>query len=150
MSSTAWKRNWKIESPLIDSSLEIFFCNDEHLFYVKLQDAYAAEKDTLGTWYSIGYTAPGTVSQGTASTAASSKSTNFSYKETVGETETWTASNNSKLNDCAADSKAWTVTTTKNTGNDAATLGALKHVAAVSKTGCDVLTPTFEQIGNSK
>lgn len=99
---------------------------------MKLQDAYAAEKDTLGTWYSIGYTAPGTVSQGTASTAASSKSTNFSYEETVGATETWTASNNSKLNDCAANTKAWTVKTTKNTGNDAATLGALKHIAAVS------------------
>ena len=114
---------------------------------MKLQDAYAAEKDTLGTWYSIGYTAPGTVSQGTASTAASSKSTNFSYTETVGTTETWTASNNSKLNDCKADSKAWTVTTTKNSATDAATLGALKHVAAVSGTGCDVLTPTFVQIG---
>ncbi len=117
---------------------------------MKLQDAYAAEKDTLGTWYSIGYTAPGTVSQGTASTAASSKSTNFSYTETVGETETWQASNNSKLNDCAANTNAWTVTTTKNEEDDAKTLGALKHVAKVSGTGCDVLTPTFEQIGNSK
>ncbi len=117
---------------------------------MKLQDAYAAEKDTLGTWYSIGYTAPGKVSQGTASTGASSKSTNFSYTETVGTTEIWTASNNSKLNDCKANSDAWTVKTTKTTGTDAGTLGALKHVAAVSGTGCDVLTPTFEQIGNSK
>lgn len=116
---------------------------------MKLQDAYAAEKDTLGTWYSIGYTAPGEVSQGTASTGAFSKSTNFSYTETVGTTEIWTASNNSKLNDCKNDSKAWTVTTTKNSSTDAATLGALKHVAAVNGTGCDVLTPSFTQIGNS-
>ncbi len=116
---------------------------------MKLQDAYAAEKDTLGTWYSIGYTAPGTVTQGTASTAASSKSTNFSYTETIGTTEIWAATNNSKLNDCAQNTKAWTVTTTKNSADDSKTLGALKHVAAVSGTGCDVLTPTFVQIGNA-
>ena len=43
-------------------------------FYVKLQDAYAAESNKLGTWELIGYVAPGAKSAGEAG-----ETTNFKY-----------------------------------------------------------------------
>lgn len=132
------------------------FCKAQYLagktrLYVKLQDAYAAEKDTLGSWELIGYTAPGEVTK--ASDGWSSESANFKYSETYSakKSEVWKASNKSKLNDCAASAdNGWTVTTTQTADGDLATFGALTHVAAVTGEGCGVLTPSFDQIGNKK
>lgn len=65
--------------------------------YINMQDAFAIEKDDVGTWKEIGYTAPGV--KGDESSFASK---NFTYKggAVTSSATTWQATANSKLNDC--------------------------------------------------
>lgn len=73
--------------------------------YVKLQDAFAAERNAVGGWKLIGYTVPA--------------SNNFSYAGAIGESVTveissslesvgWQANNKVVLNDCTVSSNAGT------------------------------------------
>lgn len=118
--------------------------------YVKLADAYAAEKEAIGTFSQIGYVPPGTKQQ-----AGGYLTTTFSYTETqqgdegAYTNEVWTATAQGKMNDCAANS-TWTVTTTLTAAENTATTGTLTHVAAVNGDNCEVLTPSFTKIGNSQ
>ena len=61
---------------------------------MKLQEAYAAEKNEVGGWSVIGYTAPGAKTD-----SINFESPNFKY---IGGGAAWSASNTAKLNDCAA------------------------------------------------
>lgn len=110
---------------------------------MKLQDAYAAESNQLGTWQQIGYNAPNDAS------GSSSQSTNFMYgasTATVNQTgnATWGAYNRVALNDCSAGSSdVWTV-------KPDVTDGSVSWTADISGgvTGdCGVLTPNFVNIG---
>ena len=115
--------------------------------YVKLADAYAAEKEEIGNFSQIGYVPPGKVSGNTWVTNT------FTYSETLtaSTSEVWTATSNGKMNDCAS-GKSWTVTTTKTGSENTAASGTLTHVAATpdgTSGACGVLTPSFTAIGNS-
>ena len=104
---------------------------------MKLADVYFTEKVELGTWAQIGYNAP----NGTG--GANASSTNFAYsgvEAPASGSATWTAANRVGLNDCAANSGSWTTTPTVSNGS-------VSWAAAVTGTGCDVLTPNFEKIG---
>ena len=115
--------------------------------YVKLADAYAAEKEEIGNFAAIGYVPPG------KKEGDGWKTNTFTYTETLaaGTSETWTATSNGKMNDCAS-GQNWTVTTTKTGAENTATSGTLTHVAATpdGATGaCGTLTPSFTAIGNN-
>ncbi len=121
---------------------------------MKLADAYAAEKETVGSFSDIGYVPPGQ-----KQSAGGYKTTTFSYTEALtaatgegasGNTQNvWTATSEGKMYDCAKGS-TWTVTTTLTDAANTAAQGTLTHVAAVNGNNCSVLTPSFENIGNSK
>lgn len=101
-----------------------------------MQDAYAVEKNDVGTWALIGYKAPQT-------TSTAGVTTNFTYTETSSKAGTWMAKNNVKLNDCTKDSK-WTVVSEM--ANDAQSAD-VNHTADVSDdTNCGGLTPSFESL----
>lgn len=117
---------------------------------MKLQDAYVAESGIyVGNWKTIGYNMPG--------------SNNFAYAEGNLTAETtalkgltakqaWTATNNAKLNDCAANSM-WTITIAE-AGNDDASKGSPITYDATTPakeqndtSDCAALTPNFTKIG---
>ena len=117
---------------------------------MKLQEAYFAEKNEVGGWNMIGYTAPGTSA---TKTEGSGYTTQFTYTggadkaatsvavgtTASGATALWTAANRGALNNCSAGS--WTISVWNNSGKDS-------YVAAVTGTGCAELTPNFSAIGH--
>jgi len=111
--------------------------------YVKMQQAYVSEAVAIGPWDMIGYKAPGT----------GNKTTNFAYagfttgatvELATGKNSAWTATNNTKLNDCASAAN-WVVDVAAATGTVSA--GEAVFNAVVSGTGCSELTPNFKTIG---
>ncbi len=113
--------------------------------YVKLQQAFVAEKNTYGGWTAIGYTAPG---KSATNTNGSGYTTNFAYsgsfdKGTTSHTSGtgWTAASRTQLNDCPQ-GNSWTVTLNAITNdNDSYTASAGTDAACVG------LTPNFDKIG---
>jgi prepilin-type N-terminal cleavage/methylation domain-containing protein len=103
--------------------------------YVKMQDAYAVEKNDVGTWALIGYKAPQTTSQ-------AGVTTNFTYTETSSGAGTWNATNNVKLNDCAKNS-TWSVVSKM---ANAAESADVNHSATISGDNCEGLTPSFKSL----
>ncbi|WP_458449391.1 hypothetical protein [Fibrobacter sp.] len=74
-----------------------------------MQDAFAQEKQAVGTWPEIGYSAPGTA-----------KSNKSKYESKVfefsgAETHNWIAKPLSDLNDCTAASGKWQLNATYDT-----------------------------------
>lgn len=115
-----------------------FFSKFSPTSYVKLQDAYAVEKNAVGSWTLIGYKAPQT-------TGTANETTNFAYTEdyTGGKSEVWTAKSKVKLNDCAI-GNTWTVTSAM---ADAAVSADVNHTAAIGdSTNCEGLTPSFTSL----
>ena len=113
---------------------------------MKLQDAFAAERNAVGGWTLIGYTAPGNGS-----------TTNFNYSGEVtadgtaatSTTDAWKAESKVDLNDCKATS-AWSLTAAPGVGG-AVTINTVLTQATGSGTGaCLALTPSFHQIGDGK
>lgn len=107
--------------------------------YVKLQDAYVAEKgDTLGTWGAIGYKM-----QNSASFTYDSV---LSAKTALGTTaaEVWKATSAVKLNDCAK-GKTWSLSAESATGDaSGATVAYTAKVDnATTDNDCSILTPQF-------
>ena len=130
--------------------LSVWYCRDIFTStYVKLQDAYVAESGiNVGNWKTIGYNMPGsnnfTYAQGevTASTTALK-----GLKAKSG----WTATNNAKLNDCAANSQ-WTITIAEADNADASKGSPITYNATTPAAGdnagdCAALTPNFTKIG---
>lgn len=115
-----------------------FFSKFSPTSYVKMQDAYAVEKNAVGNWALIGYKAPQT-------TGTANQTTNFAYTETytVGTSEVWTATSKVKLNDCAI-GNTWTVTSAM---ANAAVSADVNHAAALGDaTNCEGLTPSFTSL----
>jgi len=118
--------------------------------YVKVMNAYVAEKDSVSTWANIGYKAPGTASGSVFST------TTFKYTGAVTATKAvtaaaqngaWEAASKVKLNDCALGS-VWSI----NIANASADGGEISYAAfagaATSNLAdCEMLTPSFTKIG---
>ncbi len=111
--------------------------------YVKMQQAYVSEAVAIGNWAIIGYKAPGTANA----------TTNFTYSGFVtggtdntvalsgGQTDAWTAANNTKLNECDKGTN-WDIDITAGTSGSAAGEAEFK-----SNTKCADLTPNFTTIG---
>ena len=126
-----------------------FYINEDFpffaYFYVKLQEAYAAEKNEVGGWSAIGYTAPGEKKDSLNFT-----SSNFNY---VGGGAAWSASNIAKLNDCPAvtspsiSKNNWKIEAEM---KDAAQGDGAVVVTRTVTSGCEGLTPSFSSIGTSK
>lgn len=102
--------------------------------YVKLQDAYIAEKgDTVSVFGDIGY--------------EMSETNSFEYNDKItakaalsSETSAWEAKSKVALNDCAKEA-TWTLkVAASSTGNGAA------WTVALSDNKCKVLTPQFESL----
>ena len=115
--------------------------------YVKLQDAYAAESNQLGTWALIGYTAPGTKnSDGTFESTVYKYSGAMTAAVALAETgataqaKAWSAKATVALNDCKKDSE-WNIAVT------GATNGVTYANTYSDQTNCEALTPNFTNIG---
>ena len=114
--------------------------------YVKLQQAYVSEADSLGTWSLIGYKGPG------EGNSISSKTNNFSYADGISakmaipesDKKGWGATNSMKLNDCT-EAENWTVSMKTASGSAS---GDVAFTAAVTGgADCVALTPSFSTIG---
>lgn len=110
--------------------------------YVKLQEAFFAERNAVGSWTLIGYKAPGD----------SGVTTNFLYTEgnaadsTTGVVEgAWKAKNKTQLNDCASGDN-WAIKVTP-TAAAASVAASVAFDATVANAGCQALTPNFNSIG---
>lgn len=88
-----------------------------------MQDAYFQEKNNVGDWTQIGYSAPGT------GNSFSYESTVFKYSTTASTVEAttadWMAAPKSDLNDCPANSVGWKLTATKSDTDDKVRLSRL-------------------------
>ncbi|MCL4100562.1 hypothetical protein [Fibrobacter sp. HC4] len=120
--------------------------------YVKLQDAYVAEKGIrVGTWKEIGYLMKNSSNFYYCDAAACTNSTNaagYGDVTTIDEyifVSNWTATNVATLNDCNANSH-WTLTTSGNSSAGGLVSYSATVDGASGKTGagnCAVLTPNF-------
>ena len=112
--------------------------------YVKLQDAFFAERNAAGSFALIGYSVP--------------TSTNFTYTGaidaantvTVETAKAWAADNQVKLNECAPGGTSapnWTIKVTPGAPTSAASAGiTYKAEVGGSNGGCQSLTPNFTAI----
>ena len=110
--------------------------------YVKLQDAFFAERNAAGGFTLIGYSVP--------------TSANFNYGGAIGTGETvttatekaWHADNKVKLNECAPGGTSapnWTIKVTPGAPTSAASAG-ITYKANVTAAGCQSLTPNCTAI----
>ena len=113
---------------------------------MKLQEVYASEQNSIGSWVDIGYKDP---AGGDGS--SSGNTTNFSYINVmtgtgVTATGTWKAVSRVGLNDCTT-STTWTILSEYDNGTGNVTAQAS---FTANGTGCTVagLTPNFCKIGN--
>lgn len=109
---------------------------------MKLQEAFFAERNAVGSWTLIGYKAPGD----------SGSTKNFQYTEanaadtTTGTVEgAWKAKNKTQLNDCPSGDN-WAIKVTP-TAAAASVAASVAFNATVANAGCQALTPNFESIG---
>ena len=110
-------------------------------FYVKLQQAYAAESNAAGGWPLIGYTAPG---NGTTTNFTYTGAINAGGSTSAATANAWKAAPKVNLNDCAASGSSWQVQVAPGDGGSI----AFKSTITESKAGaCQALTPTFTKIG---
>ena len=112
--------------------------------YVKLQDAFFAERNAAGSFALIGYSVP--------------TSTNFTYAGAIAAANTvtsatekaWSANNLVKLNECTPGGSStpnWTIKVTPAAPTDEASAG-ITYEAKVGGTNgsCQSLTPNFTAI----
>ena len=105
---------------------------------MKLQEAYAAENNAVGTWAQIGYKDPGA--------GNGHKTTNFDYSSQAEAADgKWVASNRVALNDCNANN-TWTLETayTSSTGNL-----TTKAISSDEPNCVTALTPNFCKISTN-
>lgn len=106
--------------------------------FVKLQEAFAAENNAVGTWAEVGYKGPGSYVDG-----SNSETSSFTYAgASVGA---WVATNKVALNDCEK-SNTWSLTTSYDTGN-----GGITTVASsTAEPACvTALVPNFCKIATT-
>jgi prepilin-type N-terminal cleavage/methylation domain-containing protein len=115
--------------------------------YVKLQDAFVAERGTVvGNWTMIGYNMP--TSQNFSFAGAITSET--TALQGLGKTEGWAASNKAKLNECPT-GKNWIISVQEASTENAAKGSPIQYTAeydATNETKCKTLTPNFSSIGS--
>lgn len=131
--------------------------NKNNVSYVKLQDAFVAEKGIkVGTWKEIGYLMKNSSNFyfcDVASSACTSSNNTTGYGDVTtayGDNDyeaTWKATNIATLNDCAAGSN-WSLTTSQNDKAGGVVLytalvGKATAASDIASDDCGVLTPTF-------
>ena len=108
-----------------------------------MQDAYAVEADSVGTWAQIGYTGPG------SNTSSKAQSAVFKYDEVAksGENAGWSAKPAfAKLNDCET-TEGWTLNAQfQRTGTNQGNVG---YKAAGDKD-CTDLTPAWDKLDDGR
>ena len=105
--------------------------------WINMQDAFAQEKLRVGTWPEIGYTAPGTATDG------KSTYTSKVFKYSGAADSAWTAQPTGQaLNDCKADNEnyKWSLTARTSTNKDVTIADASTHV------DCKVLTASWDNL----
>lgn len=121
--------------------------------YVKLQDAYVAEKGTtVGSWKQIGYSMMSSSNFyycGENTNACSTEDAKGYGNTTPITTETytayWAATNKATLNDCQKNS-VWSLTTAQNGSAG----GLIVYTAAISDANnCEDLTPNFMKLNTA-
>ena len=105
---------------------------------MKLQEAYAAENNNVGTWAEVGYKGPGSYVD-----ASNSKTSSFTYAGA--SAGAWVATNKVALNDCEKDNN-WSLATSYDTGNGGITTAASSTAEAACVTA---LVPNFCKIATT-
>jgi len=109
--------------------------------WINMQDAYFQEKNNVGNWVEIGYSAPGTGS----SYSYESNVFNYSGSNTAGVGD-WVASPKVDLNDCKKNTaNAWKFTATPDKTDGTATAFAIADASAAGNA-CKVLTPSWSNL----
>ena len=116
--------------------------------YINMQDAFALERNALGNWIEIGYSAPG---KRAASNTSEYESENFKY---TGDAPTaaattltsgWKAENKVKLDACAANGY-WQFNLTLGSGNNQ---GNVAYAVLTSSADCDGMAPAFKNLART-
>ena len=114
--------------------------------YINMQDAFALERNTLGNWVEIGYSAPG--QKGANSSTYASDNFNYTGVDPLGassKAEAWKASNKVKLDGCAIGG-SWSLTITQGgTGNE----GNVGYTPVITGNDCDGMAPAFKGLSRS-
>ena len=116
--------------------------------YINMQDAFALERNELGSWTEIGYSAPGKKTH-----ASSYQSDNFVYtgeavtqsNKTTNVPDALKIQNKVKLDDCAINGY-WTMDITNGTG---ANQGNVGYATRTSTAECDGLAPQFAKLAKA-
>lgn len=103
-------------------------------------DAYVMEKQAVGTWVEIGYTAPGTTPAAANGTSAASNVIAYAGSTTGTTTAVWTATPRSDLNDCTT-SMSWSLT-----GTASGTNVGYSNTTAATSAACTALTPSWSNL----
>ena len=106
--------------------------------FVKLQEAFAAENNAVGTWAEVGYKGPGSYKD-----ASNSETSSFTYAGA--SAGAWVATNKVALNDCEKNN-TWSLATSYDTGNGGITTEASSSVEASCVTA---LVPNFCKIATT-
>ena len=116
--------------------------------YINMQDAFALERNALGNWIEIGYSAPG---KRDASNTSKYTSENFTYTGAAptGTAKTlaagWKAENKVKLDACAIGGD-WTLNLTLGSGNNQ---GNVAYAATTNNADCDGMAPAFKNLART-
>ena len=109
--------------------------------WINLQDAFVTEKNAVGDWNEVGYTGPGN-----RKTTVSYESENFAYYQD-GETKgTWIAENKVILNECKANTAAWSLTASVPSQETAQGTKPMKLTKNNGDGICLGLTPSFSTL----
>ena len=127
----------------------IYEINENYFFrakptttYINMQDAYAVEKNELGTWKVIGYTGPG------SNSASGSETGIFRYLEGESAPQ-WTVTTLQTLNDCSKDQdNAWQLGA-KLADDSEQGQGSVLYQAD-GEDDCEALTPSFVNLHSGR
>lgn len=111
--------------------------------WINMQDAYFQEKQAVGDWGSIGYSAPG--AKATSSEYASSV---FTYTETSTTSFDWIATPKAKLNDCGDESgEVWKLEASVKSNDEGS--DDVKIEDGDSADDCKILTPSWSSLAKN-
>jgi type II secretory pathway pseudopilin PulG len=115
--------------------------------WINMQDAYFQEKNSLGNWGEIGYSAPGTKSNTSSYASNVFAYTGDGADGAVKSSVTWKAVPRTKLNDCAANTPdAWVLTATVSATDG--TANAAQYVPS-GKSQCTALTASWTNLSRA-
>ena len=106
--------------------------------WINMQDAFFQEKQTVGDWGQIGYSAPGAKSN-----TSKYKSDAFEYTETSVSSFDWIAKPNTKLDDCTSSMKWKLVASNVVSGGENVDV---KIEDGSTDTNCKLLTASWDKL----